>query len=136
MFLFQFSNRVFALIDHLNEKGVAVTQQHLDSGLFPWHTLGSGRGKFCSPYFVFYLYLFSLSIYSRGVWRRRRLRICHGSNWIFRFGRLTRVYSINKFLWFSFGSVHKQALYKYCAWTNIIQILNWTLWRFHFMLLK
>jgi hypothetical protein len=35
----QFLNRVFALIDHLNEKGVVVTQQHLDSGVFPWQTL-------------------------------------------------------------------------------------------------
>ncbi len=38
--------RIDKIIDRLNEKGVIVTQQHLDSGVFPWHKIGSGRGKF------------------------------------------------------------------------------------------
>ncbi|KAK4037429.1 hypothetical protein OUZ56_029462 [Daphnia magna] len=33
--------RIDKIIDRLNEKGVIVMQQHLDSGVLPWHTLGS-----------------------------------------------------------------------------------------------
>jgi hypothetical protein len=118
--------------DRLNEKGVIVTQPHLNSGVFPWHTLGSGKSYFAHriTYFIYILSLFPfrvplmkqdghvcsllrplnlrsqkvkiswmsftekrrrtigrIVVGRRGVWRRR-LQICHWSNWRWRFGRL------------------------------------------------
>ncbi|KAI9550241.1 hypothetical protein GHT06_001527 [Daphnia sinensis] len=35
--------RIDKIIDRLNEKGVIVTQQHLESGVFPWHADARGR---------------------------------------------------------------------------------------------
>ncbi len=114
------------------------------SGVFPWHTLGSGKSYFAHriTYFIYILSLFQfrvplmkqdghvcsllrplnlrsqkvkiswmsftekrrtigrIVVWRRGVWRRR-LQICHWSNWRWRFGRL----AINKLLLFSFASL-------------------------------
>jgi hypothetical protein len=50
--------------DRLNEKGVIVTQPHLNSGVFPWHTLGSGKSYFAHriTYFIYILSLFPFRV--------------------------------------------------------------------------
>lgn len=57
--------RIDKIIERLKEKGVVVTQQHLDDGIFPWHTVGSGNVQFVNVlYFLIrdILFLFTVPL--------------------------------------------------------------------------